>query len=262
LYEAKMIHHFDHRYATYQADGSIRDTALEEHQDPNFAPMPRYWVEEGEVEEKLVKRDSDGNIVWQWKEPWLLGFRDITNSTNERTAIFSLTPRVAVGHTMPLCFLDNLDRSLMLAFIALTASLAFDFLARQAVGGTHMTYFILRQLAAPRPTDFGAQDLNWLANVAMRLLASDKVIAKALGELSPPNKWLGDDRVRLRAALDAYFMSHYGLEQHDIEYVLDTFEGLNRKELGSLGEHRTRRFVLEAAREQPWRSTTESTGAR
>ncbi|MCC6310861.1 MAG: N-6 DNA methylase, partial [Trueperaceae bacterium] len=36
LYEAKMIHHFDHRYATYQPDGSIRDTTLEEHQDPSF----------------------------------------------------------------------------------------------------------------------------------------------------------------------------------------------------------------------------------
>jgi hypothetical protein len=45
LHEAKMIHHFDHRWATY--DGTdIRDTTLAEKQDPNFATLPRYWVAE------------------------------------------------------------------------------------------------------------------------------------------------------------------------------------------------------------------------
>ena len=54
LYEAKMIHHFDHRWATYSPDASddeesARDCTVAEKQDPNFEPSPRYWVPEEEV---------------------------------------------------------------------------------------------------------------------------------------------------------------------------------------------------------------------
>jgi hypothetical protein len=33
---------------------------------------------------------------------WFLGFRDVTNATNERTAIFSVLPQGGVGHKLPL----------------------------------------------------------------------------------------------------------------------------------------------------------------
>src|SRR5699024_2026955 len=46
LYEAKMLHHYDHRWATYTESGDVRDLTLEEKQDPNVVPMPRYWVSE------------------------------------------------------------------------------------------------------------------------------------------------------------------------------------------------------------------------
>ena len=54
LYEAKMIHHFDHRWATYGAGTSddeegARDCTLAEKQNPDFEPSPRYWVPEEEV---------------------------------------------------------------------------------------------------------------------------------------------------------------------------------------------------------------------
>ena len=44
LYEAKMIHQFDHRWATYERDGTVRDVTLAEKQDPSFVSLPRYWV--------------------------------------------------------------------------------------------------------------------------------------------------------------------------------------------------------------------------
>ena len=53
LYEAKMIHHYDHRWATYEGEDEeqgTRDVTLEEKQDPNFEPTPRYWVPEDEVD--------------------------------------------------------------------------------------------------------------------------------------------------------------------------------------------------------------------
>jgi hypothetical protein len=48
LYEAKMIHHFDHRWATY-AGLDIRELTLEEKQESNFSAVSRYWIEAREV---------------------------------------------------------------------------------------------------------------------------------------------------------------------------------------------------------------------
>src|SRR5690606_37495001 len=50
LYEAKMVHPYDHRWATYELDGETsRDCTLEEKQNPNYQSRPRYWVPETEV---------------------------------------------------------------------------------------------------------------------------------------------------------------------------------------------------------------------
>jgi hypothetical protein len=52
LYEAKMIHQYDHRWATYQGDGGADasvDVLLSDKRNPAFAVRPRYWVEAREV---------------------------------------------------------------------------------------------------------------------------------------------------------------------------------------------------------------------
>jgi hypothetical protein len=49
LYEAKLIHQFDHRWATYTACGDSRDMTLAEKQDPFSSATPRYWVDQREV---------------------------------------------------------------------------------------------------------------------------------------------------------------------------------------------------------------------
>ena len=82
LYEAKMLHQFDHRWSTYTADGDTRNLTDEEKGNPHFLPQPRYWVTRAEVENRL----SD-----KCKKDWLLGFRDICRATDERTAICSIS---------------------------------------------------------------------------------------------------------------------------------------------------------------------------
>jgi hypothetical protein len=79
LYEAKMVHQFDHRWATYVSDDEARDATLSEKSDPAFAVTPRYWVERAEVDARLAQRG--------WTRDWMIGWRDITNATNERTVI-------------------------------------------------------------------------------------------------------------------------------------------------------------------------------
>jgi len=57
LYEAKLFHQYDHRFATYAGghqDGrKARDVTPSEKSDPGTLVLPRYWVPAQEVEEKL-----------------------------------------------------------------------------------------------------------------------------------------------------------------------------------------------------------------
>ena len=55
LYEAKMMHHFTHRYGDYamrpegSEDSELPRIPVQKLQNPDYAVLPRYWVEEWEV---------------------------------------------------------------------------------------------------------------------------------------------------------------------------------------------------------------------
>lgn len=58
LYEAKMVHQFDHRWASYgvAADGKevVNDVPLRDKEHPDSVVHPRYWVKEREVLARLA----------------------------------------------------------------------------------------------------------------------------------------------------------------------------------------------------------------
>lgn len=221
LYEAKMIHQFDNRWATYEPDGSVRDVTLTEKQDPSFQAIPRYWVREE------VVRDRLGN---KWDREWLLGWRDICRSTDERTMIASLFPLAAVGHTLPIVA-QGLDELLL---VSLWSSFAFDFVARQKVGGTHMTYGYLMQLATILPgttPPWPGSDERWFAD-RTRFLQS-------------PASWAAGGRDRLRAELDACFFLLFGIAREDVDYVMESFPIVKRKDIAAHGTFRTKDLILE-----------------
>lgn len=105
LYEGKMIWHYNHHYGCWPIEG-IRPNAIDiptiaKLSDPNDQIMPWYWVPIEEVQNRLVKKNSDNKVIWEWKHQYLIGFRDITNATNERTFVVSLLPsEVGVGNNV------------------------------------------------------------------------------------------------------------------------------------------------------------------
>lgn len=233
LYEAKMLHHFDHRWATYDG-GDTRDVTPEEKANPDFIVQPRYWVNENHVENKLQDR---------WDKSWLLGFRDITNTTNERTVIASVLPRVAVGHTAPLIML-NQSTSSVLCLLASLSAFAFDYVARQKVGGTHLTYGLLNQLPVLPPSTCSA----WISSRVLELTytAHDmEPFARDLKYFGPPFAWDVERRFQLRCELDAAFFHLYGLTRDEAAYVLDTFPIVRRKDERDFGTYRTKTEILK-----------------
>lgn len=365
LYEAKMIHHYDHRWATYEGEDEeqgTRDVTLEEKQNPNFEPTPRYWVPEDEVDMRasrvptrlktaFKKDDIEGclKILAEWvlgstpglnpqnpvaslwdiqghlaavlgpqatsstvvgrslqnwlsssaprgvemqsytpldqedlvfvkeyggrwlelagdlidrkKARWFLSWRDITNSTNERTVIAAVYPYSGVSNKLPVMNLPTANGIDAACIVSNLSSLTFDYVSRQKIGGTSMNYFIYKQLPLLAPDQFNSQDQEFIQPRILELTYTSHALrswAEDLGYTGAPFAFDPDRRAQLRAELDAFFAKKYGLTKDELRYVLDphdvkgsdypseTFRGLKNKEINQFGEYRTQRLVLEA----------------
>lgn len=252
LYEAKLIHQFDHRWATYTDDGDSRDVTVAKKADPDFCVTPRYWVDEHEVTERLAAKG--------WQQQWLMGWRDITNATNERTLIASVMPLVGVGNKVPLfLFSKDVSPEQAAAFLANLSSLALDFAARQKIGGTTLNYFYIKQFPVLPPDHYIDADLAFIVPRVLELTYTAHDLtpwARDLGHDGPPFAFDPERRAILRAELDAYYARLYDLTPDELNYILDptevmgvdypseTFRVLKDKELREFGEYRTRNLVL------------------
>ncbi|HUX40068.1 MAG TPA: N-6 DNA methylase [Rectinemataceae bacterium] len=214
LYEAKMIHQFDHRWATYEAASGVqnegeacRDVTIAEKADPGFSVRPRYWVSRPEVIARIAKAPRGLIKAWlakdaadlraelslcledgelhalcgkQYAEPeaffravedvlerrsprWLMGWRDICRATDERTVIASVMPRAGVGNNLPLMlFATEMASSACATLISNLGSVVLDFVARHKAGGTHMNYFIYKQLPILPPSQYSQSDISFI----------------------------------------------------------------------------------------------------
>lgn len=279
LYEGKMIWHYNHHYGTWPTEGTrpnaINTPSLEELADPDSVIMPWYWVPLSEVNDKLVKVDHEGNIVWEWKHKWLIGFRDVTNATNERTFVVSLIPDAAgVGNNATLLYEERgvMPGALLLGMLS---CIPFDYATKQKIGGSHASIMFTKQFPVLTleqiPSDWQWQivrrvaelcyfnhDLDgWAEELNEELTDEQRNELPQLGRKEP---WTfnPDRRAVLQAELDAIFGHLYGLNTEDMRYILDpedvcgegcineTFRVLRDNEKRQYGEYRTKRLVLEA----------------
>jgi hypothetical protein len=284
LYEAKMIWHYDHRWAFFTS-GDTSELSGHKRAKPDFQAFPRYWVSRGDI---------DRRIPATWQHQWLLGFRDITDTRNERSVVCSVIPRSGVGHTLPLVFTDQ-PPSHVACLLATWCSLICDYVARQKIGGLHLTYSYLNQLPVLGPDAFDEERVRFIVPRVFFLTytawdikafaddlwkdspeltrASISAYAKKYGALPlsagsadrqaegvpfGPFAWSDEVRLKVRAELDAYFFHLYGCSKRDLAYVMDptavmgasypseTFRVLKLNEEQRYGEFRTARLIGEA----------------
>lgn len=253
LYEAKMLHHFDHRYGDYNdqptdsESTSLPDVPVARLNDPMYAPLPRYWVNHKEIETRLQER---------WRREWLLGWRDIGRATDERTVIAAIVPRVGLGHTTPLIVVPDDYATALPLLGANLSSFVLDFIARQKVGGSHITVGILEQLPCLPPDTYSSQPA-WSPGTMLSAFLLDRILeltytawdlepfARDVGCKGPPFRWDINRRFLMRAELDAAFFHLYGVSHDDTEYILDTFPICRKDDEKAYGEYRTKRIILE-----------------
>ena len=248
LYEGKMVQAFDHRAASIvnrennlYRPGQPDRTTLDELRDKTFSPRPRYWV--GRADNEVVQ-DFD----------WFLAFKDVTASTNVRTMIAAFVPQAGFGHTLPVLVPSDssFDGASSVCLMGNLNSFLFDYIARQKVQATHLTWYIVEQLPVIAPDDYDgrfgtttARDLVRDHVLRLTYTAHDMApFARDLGYEGPPFVWDEEERRHLRGRLDALYFHLYGLGKDDAAYILDTFPIVRRDDEAQFGSYRTRDLVL------------------
>jgi hypothetical protein len=226
LYEAKMIHHYDHRWATYEPDGSTRDVTLAEKQDSDIAALPRYWVRESVVRDRLEGR---------WDCDWVLGWRRVARSTDERTLISAIVPEAAFGDSIFL-MLPTSDSLLGPALQAMLSSFVLDFAARQKIGGTNASFFLIEQLPVPA-LEALRHPTPWDADIPLGTWLGSRAEAVAAD--------FSQTRDARRVELDAAMFHIFGVARDDVDHIMETFPIVKRKNEAAFGEYRTKRLILE-----------------
>ncbi|MCW5757522.1 MAG: hypothetical protein KIT54_09820 [Phycisphaeraceae bacterium] len=239
LYEAKMVQAYDHRAASivvaednWVRQGQKEQTTLVEHQNPEFAVLPRWWVLEDQVNKSLGGETRST----------YLAFKDVTSSTNQRTMIAAFAPHAAFVNSIPLLLPDaDLVPRRIACLLANLNSTVYDFVARQKVGGNHLNFFIVEQLPTlspdayddPCPWERGQTLEAWISERVLKLscTADDmKPLAEACGFEGSlgggVHKWKDAERAELLAELDAAFAILYDVQANDLEYMLTTFQGM------------------------------------
>ncbi|RQV60321.1 SAM-dependent DNA methyltransferase [Burkholderia cenocepacia] len=219
---------------------------------------------------------------------WLMGWRRNARSTDDRTTIATVIPRVGVGDSIFLYVTAGVfEAAANAALLANLNSLPLDFVARQKVGGMNYSFYYFKQLPILPPDRYTETDLAFIVPRVLELTYTAHDLADwatDLGYTGPPFSWDSKRRALLRAELDAYYARLYGLTEEELRYILDpadvtgddypseTFRVLRNNELrdfGAYGEasatplrlasvdgetrrdyeqYRTQRLVLEAFR--------------
>lgn len=261
LYEGRMIHQYDDRFATYRgnrnANGEllVEEVLEEEKRDSRFRVGPRYWVRPEVVDSRYV--DRRGNRFWC--KPWVLAFRDIASATNQRTVIATALPsKWGFGNKAPL-LLPQVSDELASCLLANLNSLALDYVERIKQSSVNVNWFILKQLPVLAPNAYETRDVEFIASRVARMTRNDQDVCGCWLMDWPAEQFQTKGvRKEIQSELDAYFAHLYGLSREDLQYILDpsvefgsdypsvTFPGLKRDEIKEYGEYLTQRLVLEA----------------
>jgi hypothetical protein len=206
LYEGKMIHQFNHQFAS-----------------------PKYWIDESEARQRLLGREIDQKQRLDYQS-YRLGFRDVARNSDERTCLMTMLPaNVFCNHKLPTALVrrnsQEIDPRCSLFFCGCMNSFLVDFLVRQRVT-TNLTFITLYQLPMPR---VGEPELSFesIVNRVARLICTSPEfddLAKEVG-LKGHKQGATDPikRAAVRAELDAMVAHLYRLTEDELVHILSTF---------------------------------------
>ncbi|PKV96925.1 hypothetical protein ATK30_7890 [Amycolatopsis echigonensis] len=238
LYQGMMADLFDHRAASVVRSATAQKrlnqpspATTSEHEDPAFAALPAAWVGE-----KYTPAASNG---------WWFAFSSITAPTNARSFTPYALPRVALGNSAPILQFNKTTAHQGILLVNLS-SFVLDYIARLKIGGTNFNYFYVKQFPTVSPKQASPHALF----VTPRLIELSyttydmETFARDQGDPGTPFQWKELRRSIIRAELDALFFHLYGINRGDVDYILNTFPIVKRKDEAKYGTYRTKDLIL------------------
>jgi len=239
LYESKVYWQYNHRYATYDMT-DYRPVELIEAKNPSFFVKTEYVIPISIIPSKFLKKLAN----------WFLSYRVITNTTNERTIACSILPKCGVLNSANLIFLNR--GNFALALLSNLNSFVVDFICRQKLGGTNLHRYVMQQLPILTPA---AVKESLLGDISCKEFIKPRSLeltyttwdleSFASGYDGPPFRWDEERRFLIRCELDAAYFHLYGIERDDVDYIMETFPIVKRKDEEKYGEYRTKRVILD-----------------
>jgi hypothetical protein len=207
LYEGKMIWQFEVNYTS-----------------------PKYWINEKEGRKAILGKQIDRGQELDYQN-YRLGFRDIASSTNERSMVATITPKVFHGNKLPQTVIFDNERIItntdLVYLTAILNSYPFDFHIRNRITTT-LNFHYVYNTPCPR---ISVKD-KWyrpIINRAIKLICTTDEFAELWEEVMK-TKWSEKvaattkfERNKLRAELDGIIAHIYELTEDEFTYILGTF---------------------------------------
>jgi hypothetical protein len=244
LYQGMMATFYNHRAADVVRSATAVKRQNQPHYlsdedlaDPNRVVIPAYWVDERE----MPKDFPDWTVAYSW----------VSSATNERTMVAYPLPKAAAGNSVAIVLSDQ-----PAMLLPMLCSYPLDYVLRQKLGGVNLTFGHAQQLPSIpsvafvecTPWDDQRTLYAWILTRVAQLVytATDMHgFAMEYGLQTTPIPWIPERRFGLRCELDAAFFRLYGVARDDVDYIMETFPIVKRKDVAAHGEYRTKRVILE-----------------
>lgn len=257
LYEAKMIHLYNHKYSNAETldkrpfNAPWPQTSDRNMKDACYEVFPWYWVDSKVYEAKVPEKYDKG--YW-------IGCRDVSNSTSDRTVMASVITRTALSGGIRV-FVTKNSAQLDSVLLGNLNSLVLDYITRMKLGGNHLAFHVIKQLPIIPTFFYDNARMRFVVSKVLELSYTSnslKPFALELGYKGEPFTWDAKRRAYLKAELDAFYARAYGLNRVQLRYILDptdvkgsnypseSFRVMKKNEIKEYGEYRTQRLVVEA----------------
>jgi hypothetical protein len=251
VYESKLFHQFDHRYANFdEADeaainsGNTIITDISKKQDVDYSITPRYFASEAVADSK--------NEKWGWQYNWYFAYRVISSSTNERTSIASIIPKSIVSYSAYLIFMDSIDEILM--HIANMNTFVYDFAVRAKIN-MNFPPVILQQSPRIFANNISSELFQEIKARVISLVYTSydlESFADDVGYSGKPFIWDENIRFTTKCELNSIFAHIYHIDKEELDYILESFSTVKRKDIDKYGTYRTKDTILQLYDEMDW----------
>jgi hypothetical protein len=185
-------------------------------------------------------------LIEKRRYKYLMGFRDITNSSSTRTGVFSIIPYAATSNKLPILISPYIE--FYYIQYSIFNSLIFDFVLRNKIGGNSLNWYILKQLPIITMNNLNMDDKQYIKDKVLRLTYTSNDIrsyAIDIGYNLEPYNWDTMEKLKTKCELDIFIGRLFDISSNEFEYILNDFKMLEKSEIEKYGNYQTKEIILD-----------------